>query len=70
MAGNRWGTVIVGGERMALAKFFAFLLISYAAIALVSVVAVIVAVYGAICLWGLFEWAMLPFWESLSKALR
>jgi hypothetical protein len=54
---------------MALARFLAFLLLSYVAIALVVLVCVVAALSLCVGLWGLAEWLMVPYWEIIFRKL-
>lgn len=55
---------------MALGRFLAFLLAAYIGLALI-VVASLLAVFAlGVCVWGLGEWAMAPYWEIIFEGLR
>jgi hypothetical protein len=55
---------------MALGRFLAFLLLAYVGIAVAVIVAVVAALAFSICVFGMGEWAMAPYWEIISERLH
>jgi hypothetical protein len=55
---------------MALGRFLAFLLLAYVGIAVAVIVCVVAAFAFGMCVLGLGEWAMAPYWEIISERLR
>jgi hypothetical protein len=55
---------------MALGRFLAFLLVSYVGFALIVTVSAVAAFALGVCVWGVAEWAMNPYWEILSRQIQ